>query len=203
MKVNLHFVNVPAPASLPIFRTEPQARILAYLLLHPDVEASLTDLAGIAAASWATTMREVDRLLTAGLLRERRVGRTRLIRAATDSPFFEPLVAILSRTHGPLTLVSEVVGRLNLEGTEEVYIVGSWAARNAGQPGPAPRDLDLVVVGEPPGRQVRALNRELEDSLGFPVQITVVDRDVWNSDQDGFVQQVRSRPHLLVLGGQE
>jgi hypothetical protein len=34
-------------------------------------------------------------------------------------------------------------------GIESALIVGSWAARYHGEPGPPPGDVDLVVMGEP------------------------------------------------------
>ena len=85
---------------LPIFRSEAQARILAWLLLGPDREQAIATLA-IAGVAQPNTLREVNRLLDAGLLRERRAGNTRLVAANVDSPYFLPLVQILGRSYGP------------------------------------------------------------------------------------------------------
>jgi hypothetical protein len=61
-------------------------------------------------------LREVNRLVEAGLLRERRAGNTRLVAANTTSPYYEPLVQILGRAYGPASAVlDELAG---VEGVE-------------------------------------------------------------------------------------
>jgi predicted transcriptional regulator len=60
----------------PIFRSDGQARLLSTLLLT-DEELSITDLAKQADLAYPTAHREVERLVDAGILRERQVGRTR------------------------------------------------------------------------------------------------------------------------------
>ena len=63
-----------APALLPVFRSEAQARILAALLLDPSREASIADLARLGGIRPPNALREVNRLIGAGLLKDRRGG---------------------------------------------------------------------------------------------------------------------------------
>ena len=95
MEDNLSYMRTAAPLLAPIFRSDGQARLLAALLLKGD-ELSITDLAERTDLAYPTVHREVGRLLDAGILAERQVGRTRLIRAAEDSPLVEPLRLILT-----------------------------------------------------------------------------------------------------------
>ncbi len=77
------------------------SRLLAALInSHPDRELSLADLARATGTSGATTMREVDRLLAAGLLLEQRTGRERQLTINASSPFFGPLADLLFIAHG-------------------------------------------------------------------------------------------------------
>lgn len=82
---------------------------------------------------------------------------------------------------------------------ERAFIVGSWAARYLGEPGPQPRDVDIVVVGHPAGRDLRRANARLEERLGVPVQVTVVTETDWETQASGFVQDVRSKPLVGVF----
>lgn len=182
---------------MPIFRSEAQARILAWLLLAPDREQPIATLVPIAGVAQPNTLREVNRLVQADLLRERRAGNTRLVSANTDSPYYAPLVQILGRAYGPAKAVPEELA--DVQGVERAVVVGSWAQRFHGEPGPPPRDLDVVVVGDPVRRALRRANASLEERLGVPVQITIVPVDEWDDRRSGFVQDVRSRPHLTVL----
>ena len=52
---------------------------------------SITDLAKRAGLAYPTAHREVARLVDAGILSERQVGRTRLIRANVECPLVDPL----------------------------------------------------------------------------------------------------------------
>jgi predicted nucleotidyltransferase len=190
-------VTTAAPALLPIFRSEAQARILAWLLLDTEREQPIAQLARVAGVAQPNTLREVNRLVTSDLLVERRAGNTRLVRANTDSPYFEPLVAILTRAYGPATVVPDVLA--DLDRVDLVVLIGSWAERYLGVMGPPPRDVDIVVVGSPDRRALRAANRELEERLDQPVQITAVTVDDWDNAAAGFVKTAKSKPHLVVL----
>ena len=186
---------------LPIFRSEAQARILAWLLLGPDREQAIATLAPIAGVAQPNTLREVNRLLDAGLLRERRAGNTRLVAANLDSPYFLPLVQILGRSYGPAQAVPEELRQVS--GIDRALIVGSWAARFLGEPGAPPRDVDVVVVGQPDRRALRRANARLEERLGVPVQIITMAPEEWDEQGSTFVRDVRSKPHLEVLSGDD
>ncbi|MGB3762104.1 MAG: winged helix-turn-helix domain-containing protein, partial [Ornithinimicrobium sp.] len=77
-------MRTEAPLLAPVFRSDGQASLLSALLLADD-ELSLTDLADRAGVAYPTAHREVARLLDAGILVERRVGRTRLVRGNPHS----------------------------------------------------------------------------------------------------------------------
>lgn len=187
-------VTTAAPALLPIFRSEAQARILAWLLLTPTREQPIATLTTISGVSQPAVLREVNRLLEAGLLQERRAGNTRLVMANTSSPYFQPLTQILARSYGPAHVVPDELA--DVPGIDQVVIVGSWARRYHGEAGLPPRDLDVVVVGHPDRRALRRANARLEERLGWPVQITAVTPEDWDAEASGFIVDVRQRPQL-------
>jgi hypothetical protein len=182
---------------MPIFRSDAQGRILAWLLLSPEREQPIATLVPVAGVAQPNVLREVNRLVDAGLLRERRAGNTRLVAADTSSPYYEPLVQILGRAYGPASVVPDELD--GVEGIERAVIVGSWAQRFRGEPGPPPNDVDVVVIGRPDGRALRRANSRLEERLGVPVQITVVTPEEWAERRSGFLQEVQDRPHLTVM----
>ena len=135
---------------LPVFRSQLQADILAALLLNPEREYSVTDLAERFAAPPSTVHGEVKRLTEAGLLSRRQIGRSTMIRANTDNRLVEPLAELLFLSWGPLQVVADEFS--GLDGAEQVLIFGSWAARYHQRPGKPPHDLDVLVVGRPAAR---------------------------------------------------
>lgn len=90
---------------LPIFRCEAQARILAWLLPHPDREQPIATLAAVAGTAQPNVLREVNRLVQSGLLHKRRAGRARLVSANTSSSYYPALVDLLDRAYGPARAV--------------------------------------------------------------------------------------------------
>jgi predicted nucleotidyltransferase/biotin operon repressor len=189
-------MKTSAPALVPFLRSDAQARLLAALTLEPGREASLSDLAAEMGVTVSSAHREIDRLVEAGLLRERRVGRTRLLRANPDYRYLEPLTLILAGTYGPARVVRAELD--DVPGIVEAMIFGSYAARHAGEPGADPHDIDVLVVGSPAGRDLRRAAARIEDALHRPVQITAVSPQEWATGTSGFLQEVRSRPVIPI-----
>lgn len=123
------------PALLPVFRSQHQAELLMWLLLHPEEEFTMSDLAGRLGAPLSTLHREVARLEAAGLIRSRALGRNRMLRANTAHRASGPLTQLLEISFGPRVVIAE---EFAVEGAQQVIIFGSWAARYAGEAGPPP-----------------------------------------------------------------
>src|ERR1039457_6694444 len=136
-----------APALLPIFRSWLQADILAALLLSPDAEYSLTELAERFRAPLSTVHGEVKRLTDAGLLRRREVGRSALVRADPGNRVTKPLADLLLLSWGPLHVVPE--GSSGLAEAALFLSFGPGATRSQHPPGNPPHDRDVLVVGGP------------------------------------------------------
>jgi DNA-binding transcriptional ArsR family regulator len=189
-------MRTEAPLLAPIFRSAGQARLLAALVLAGD-ELCLTDLAERADLAYATAHREVGRLLDAGILSERQVGRTRLIRANPESPLVDPLREILLVATGPVVLLAEELR--DVDGIDLAFLYGSYAARLRGVEGPTPQDIDLMVVGEPDPEVVYAICDRVEAQVGRPVNPTILTRDEFD-EESGFLEHIASNPMVPVIG---
>jgi hypothetical protein len=97
--------NVP-PGLLPILRSRTLGQLLAWLVIHPDTEYTISELARIVNAKMTTTQRDVNHLAQAQLVTARTVGRNRMIRANKDHPTFEPLSRVMEFTFGPVPAVA-------------------------------------------------------------------------------------------------
>lgn len=193
---NLRHMRTEAPLLAPVFRSEGQARLLAVVLLGAD-ELSITDLAERAHLAYPTAHREVARLLNAGILVERVVGRSRLVRANPESPLTAPLREILLVATGPVTLLAEEFA--TVPGVEAVFLYGSFAARMRGVEGPAPHDVDVMVVGSPDAGAVFDACERVERLVGRPVNPTIITREELQRST-GFLDHVRSSPIVPVMG---
>jgi DNA-binding transcriptional ArsR family regulator len=187
----------PPPPLLPILRSQQQAEILALLLGDPELEVSVSDLAARTGVPYASVHREVGRAEVTGLITSRRVGRTRLLRANTSSPYYLGLADLLTKAFGvPRLLAAGVAG---IEGIDRLFIYGSWAARFLGEEGRRPvGDIDVLILGEPDRDAIYDSVTSLEARLGRPIQITIRDADWLETGSGSFHDTVMSRPIVEV-----
>ena len=186
-----------APALLPVFRSQLQADILAALLLNPEREYSMTELAQRFGAPLSTVHGEVKRLTEAGLLRRRNVGRSAMVQANTGNRLVDPLAELLFLSWGPLQVIADEFA--GLAGAERVLIFGSWAARYLQRPGPPPHDLDVLVVGLPTRESVYDAADRAQQRLAMPVNPVIRTAEAWRDAADPLVQQIQSGPIVVVL----
>ncbi|NMM18118.1 MAG: winged helix-turn-helix transcriptional regulator [Cellulomonas sp.] len=184
-----------APALLPIFRSQHQAALLAWLLLHPDDEYTLTELAHRLEVPLTTLQREAQRLVEAGILQDRTVGRARLVRANVAHPVAAPLTQMLQVTFGPQTVIGE---EFDVVGADSVVIYGSWAERYHGAPGLPPNDVDVLVVGAVDRAEVYDAADRTQKRLGMQVNPVIRTAQQWAEDADSLVVQIKASPTLDV-----
>ncbi|WP_251149762.1 MarR family transcriptional regulator [Cellulosimicrobium sp. Marseille-Q4280] len=181
-------MKVSSPLLLPLLRSRTQGEILAHILLAPDREQSISEIAESVDTSAPTVTREVSRLEDAGLVHTTKRGNTRLVRVLTDSVVYRPLVELLAVTFGPLAVLrDELTG---VAGITQAFIYGSWAARYEEQPGPVPADIDLLVVGDPDRDELADAVEESERRLHREVNVRRVRADDWAKDTSSFKRTV-------------
>jgi len=185
---------------MPILRSQSQAELLTLLLLHPGTEYSITELSEKLSVPLTTVQREVNRFLEVGLITERRAGRTREVSANSRSRYARPLTELLTLAFGPHVVIREEFGDIPAAG---IAIYGSWAARYNGVPGPAPADVDVLVIGEPARADIYDAAERAEQRIGFPVNVTLASPARWAAASDALIQQLRSSPVVWVLGPPE
>jgi DNA-binding transcriptional ArsR family regulator len=196
MKSILQIVDrKPAPALLPILRSQQQGEILALLLGDPGLELSLAEIARRTGTPHPSVYREIQRAEQAGLVITRKLGNVRLVKANTASPYFAGLAEVLTRAFGVPAVLADALR--SVPGISAAYIFGSWAARQVGQTGPRPvGDIDLLVLGEPNRDQLYGALSAVEERLGRPVQATIRSADWLESGSGAFHDTVTSRPML-------
>lgn len=184
------------PPLMPIFRSQAQGEILTQVMLS-DEQLTISDLARSLNLPFPTVQREVGRLVTAGILDDRRVGRARQLAANTDSPAYRPLRDLIMVAFGPRHVVADEFSRL--DGLVELYIFGSWAARYQGEPGPPPQDIDVLVVGDVDRDDAFEAAEKAGRRLGREVNPTVVSAARWATAEQPFLAELRRRPLVTLV----
>lgn len=190
-------MRTAAPQLLPIFRSEGQGRLLARVYLQPSRPATIADIARELELDDGGLTREADRLEQAGLIRSERVGRSRTLHPNRDSPYHRDLYNLLLKAFGPATVLAAELSKV--DGVEQAYLYGSWAARYVGEPGPDPVDLDVIVVGNPSsGLELNDVANDVFSRLGRELNVHVVEPADWIAAESGFLQEIKSRPLVPI-----
>jgi hypothetical protein len=155
-------------------------------------EYSIAELASMAQTDTGTMAREVRRLEDAAIVRSRTVGRSKLVRANPDTPFYRALRDLVVITLGPAEVLGEELREL--KGIDAAAVFGSWAARAAGEAGPSPADIDLLIIGHPDRDDLYDAVGRARVRLGRDVNTAIVSADLWESNDDLFLAELRRRP---------
>ena len=194
----LRFMKTASPMLLPLLRSRSQGDVLAVIMLDPQHERSLSEIADETGISVSTVLREVARLEEGGLVTTTRRANTRLVRAVTDSVVYKPLADLLAVTFGPAAVLRTALAEVR--GIERAFIYGSWAARYAQRSGPVPEDIDLLVVGDIDRHVLADAVAEAEAVLRREVNVRRVTATAWANDNGSFKQTVLSKPVVDVIG---
>jgi len=158
--------------TLPLFRSELQARLLGLMLDDPARPWTTSELRDRLCASGPSIHRELQRALGAGVLTREGIGRTYLYRAAATSPLYEPLRELLLRTIGVEIEIRRALE--GLPGVEAAFVHGSFATGTNMRPA---SDVDVLVLGSVDYRVMRKRLREVERRTGRQVDVVVYEPD--------------------------
>ena len=191
-------VRPDAPAVLPILRSRLLGDLLALLAADEQRWWTIDEIASRTGGAYPTVTREVRRLAEADLVQTEEIGRTKRVRANPANPFHRPLAELMLRAFGPLLVVGEEFGPL--DGVDSVAIYGSWAARYEGETGPAPNDIDVLILGQPDRDEVYEAASRAEHRLGLPVNTTIRRTNDWATADDPFSRQLKASPLVPAPG---
>jgi DNA-binding transcriptional ArsR family regulator len=190
-------VKTGPSALTPFLRSDAQGAVLAEAMLNPGSELSISEIARRAGVLPAVAHREVTRLIKADVLRDRRDGQNRLVRANTEHPLWPLMSQIVIETYGPVPILRGLIGAV--EHVDQAYIYGSWAARRAGQAGPPPRDIDVLVIGKPSRVDLLDVTDAAQKRLRIDVNIHTITPDTWAAKADPFLSTIASRPLIPLI----
>jgi predicted nucleotidyltransferase len=186
-----------AAALVPLLRSDAMARVLASIYLAPS-GLHVRGIADRTQLPYSVVQREVDRLEAARAVRSASFAASRIVRPDESHPYYRELYALLLKAYGPREVLAELL--VDEPGIREAFIHGSWAARYLGEAGPAPEDVDVIVIGDPEAGRLEELEAEAEDTLGLHVQLTALPESEWTSPSHGFTRNVRERPLVRIVG---
>lgn len=188
-------MQTAAPPLRPLLRSRLRAELLTIVLLHPNRERTLTELADLVGGAVSSTQREVARADQTDAITSRRLGNTRLVRAA-PSPLTAPLTELLLRSFGPKQVIAEELA--TVEASTAFMSSAPGPPATTATKAPAPNDIDVLVIGQTDRNLLDDAAERAERRLARPLNITIRSTAWWRTSDDGFRIEIAKRPLLAI-----
>ena len=181
-----------------LFPNQYRRKVLGLLLMRPDQQIHLRELARVIGAAPGTLKKELDALCGVGLLRAERVGNQVRFCANTAHPVFPELQALIRKTIGladALRLsLAPLAGRI-----DAAFIFGSMASGTES----AGSDIDLMVVGDAGFAEIVDATYAAQATLGRAINPKVMSASEWQAkkaERNAFLQDVLNKPRIMLIG---
>ena len=181
-----------------LFPNQYRRKVLGLLLMRPDQQIHLRELARVIGAAPGTLKKELDALCGVGLLRAERVGNQVRFCANTAHPVFPELQALIRKTIGLVDALrlslAPLAGRI-----DAAFVFGSMASGTES----AGSDIDLMVVGDAGFAEIVDATYAAQATLGREINPKVMSASEWQAkkaERNAFLQDVLNKPRIMLIG---
>ncbi len=179
--------------------TKTQQRVLGLLYGKPDARFYANEIMRQVNMGRGTVRRELDRMVSAGLIVVSREGNQLYYQANTETPIYSELLAIVRKTFGVADVIRTALQPLD-ERIQFAFVYGSMAKASDVKTS----DIDLMVVGKKLSYgDVMDVLMPLEQSLTRPINPTIYTLAEFKSklkQSSSFLTRVLEQPKLWVKG---
>ncbi len=181
-----------------LFPNQYRRKVLGLLLMRPEQQIHLRELARVIGAAPGTLKKELDALCEAGLLRAERVGNQVRFCANSAHPVFPELQALIRKTIGLVDALrlslAPLAGRI-----DAAFVFGSMASGTES----AGSDIDLMVVGDAGFAEIVDATYAAQATLGREINPKVMSASEWQAkkaERNAFLQDVLNKPRIMLIG---
>lgn len=171
-------------------------KVLSLLLLHPDTDYHVRELARQTNTAAGTLHKELTRLAQAGLLLRKTQGNQVRYQANSQCPVFPELAGLLRKTTGAAEILTRALMPL---APPLALIFGSVASGTE----TASSDIDLLVIGDIGFADVVRATHPAQAGLGREINPVLYSAPEFKrrvQAQDPFVAHLLAQPKLFLIG---
>ena len=183
-----------------LFRSRLRAKLLAWLLSHPDERYFVRQLQSLLQEDATNLSRELSRLADMGILTRKVEGRQKYYQADSQCPVFRDLQGLVVKTSGVADVLRSALAPLGRR-IRVGFVYGSIARGELS----AASDVDVVVVGSVSFRAVVSALSRSQDKLGREVNpIVYTPKEFRQKLAAGhhFLTAVLKGPKMFLIGGE-
>ena len=183
-----------------LFPNQYRRKVLALLMLNPQMWLHLRELARLTDSSPGTLKKELDALTSVGLLKFQKVGNQTQFSANTEHPVFPELSALVRKTTGLRDVLALALAPLASQ-IEVAFVFGSLAKATEGPQS----DVDLLLIGDVTFGQVANAVYDAQLLLAREINPKVMNRVEWSDKknaQNVFIQELMDKPKIFIVGSE-
>ena len=178
--------------------SEYRRRVLGLLLLNPDANYHVRELARLTGTAPGTLHKELTKLTAGGILQRKQVGNQVHYSANLACPIFEELASILRKTSGLVDVLAEAL--IGLENQISFAFVFGSVARGDPQ---SSSDVDVMLVGTLGFADAVQALHPAQAILQREINPVVYSREEFQrriKSKDSFIKEVLAQPKLFIMG---
>ncbi len=171
-------------------------KVLSLLLLHPNTDYHVRELARLTHTAAGTLHKELARLAAAGLLLRKQQGNQVRYQANQQCPVFPELAGLLRKTTGAAEILTTALTPLQ---PTLALIFGSVASGTE----TAGSDVDVLVIAGVGFADVVRATHPAQAGLGREINPVVYNAEEFRrrvQEQDSFVQDLLTKPKIFLIG---
>jgi predicted nucleotidyltransferase len=179
-----------------------QQRVLALIYGHPQRSFYTSEIVRTVQSGSGAVERELSRLERSGLVSIERIGNQKHYRANRQSPIFEELRGLVSKTIGLAEPLRESL-QPYAAAIKAAFVYGSVAKGTD----TARSDIDLMVIGDELNySDLYTATQSAQDKLRRKVNPLFLSWKDWQrkaQDQGSVVSKISDAPKIFILGSEE
>lgn len=171
-------------------------KVLGLLLLHPDTDYHVRELARATQTAPGTLHKELTRLAAAGLLLRKDQGNQVRYQANRNCPIFPELAGLLRKTTGAAELLSTALTPLQ---PPLALIFGSIASGTE----TAGSDVDVLIIANLGFSEVVRALYPVQTELGREINAVLYNAQEFTrrvQEQDPFALELLGKPKIFLMG---
>ncbi|MDX2426345.1 MAG: nucleotidyltransferase domain-containing protein [Cycloclasticus sp.] len=179
--------------------TTTQQKVLGLLYAQPEKSFYTNQILRLTGMGVATIKRELDRMVSAGILSMTKIGNQHHYQAEPECPIFQELLGIAKKTFGVADVIRQALSPLSAD-IERAFVFGSMASGKE----TSASDIDLLIIGNVGYSEAVNALYFVQETLGREINPKIYRIEEWTqmiNNKDGFIQEVLSKPQLDVMGG--
>lgn len=175
-----------------------RTKVLGQLLLHPETDYHVRELARLTHTAAGTLHKELARFAAAGLLLRKKQGNQVRYQANQQCPVFTELAGLLRKTTGAAEVLANALAPLQ---PQLALIFGSVASGTE----TATSDIDLLVIADAGFADVVSATHSAQTELGREINPVLYNAQEFRrrvQERDPFVQDLLVKPKIFLIGAE-